>query len=121
MHCRSETTNSKRRAVGKRLAMRCRFADGVRRIAIQGQSHGLSRIPPTHAPQELPDKLAPLAWEEGPVDAAVIHLGEQEQVEPAAGLLVPLQDQAPGPRVTSATHPFQGGYPIDKLLPFRRI
>src|SRR5512138_635991 len=26
MRCRSETTNSKRRAVGKRLAMRCRFA-----------------------------------------------------------------------------------------------
>jgi hypothetical protein len=33
----------------------------------------------------------------------VIHVVEQEQVEPAAGLLVPLQDQAPGPRVTSAT------------------
>ena len=53
------------------------FFGGVpRRIAIQGQSHGLSRIPPTHAPQELPDKLTPLAREGGPVDAAVIHLVE---------------------------------------------
>ena len=53
------------------------FFGGVpRRIAIQDQSHGLSRIPPTHAPQELPDKLTPLAREGGPVDAAVIHLVE---------------------------------------------
>ena len=53
------------------------FFGGVpRRIAIQGQSHGLSRIPPTHAPQELPDKLTPLAREGGPVDAAVNHLVE---------------------------------------------
>jgi hypothetical protein len=35
------------------------------------------------------------------MDAAVIHLVEQEQVEPATGLLVPLQDQAPGLGVTS--------------------
>ena len=35
------------------------------------------------------------------MDAAVIHLVEQEQVEPATGLLVPLQDQTPGLGVTS--------------------
>src|SRR5262249_7239764 len=45
--------------------------DRVRRIAIQSQPQGRSRIPATHSPQELPDELAPFAWEEGPVDAAV--------------------------------------------------
>ena len=36
------------------------------------------------------------------MDAAVIHLVEQEQVEPTASLLIPLQDQAPVPGVTSS-------------------
>src|SRR6516165_6067511 len=60
-----------------------------------------ARIPSPHAPQELPDEPAPFAWEEGPVDAAVVDFVEQEQVEPAAGLLVALQDQAAGPGVPS--------------------
>jgi hypothetical protein len=76
--------------------------DRMRRIAIQGQPHGLPRIPPPHPPQESADIRGPLAGVEGPVDAAMIHVVEQEQVEPPAGLLVPLQDQPLGGGVTSA-------------------
>jgi hypothetical protein len=74
----------------------------VRRIAIQGQPPRRWRIPAAHAPQELPDVPAPFARDEGPMDAAAVHRGEQEQVEPAARLLVALQDRAAGPGVTSA-------------------
>ena len=76
--------------------------DGVRRIPIQGDPHGHSWIPPSHAPQELTDILGPFAGEESPMNAAMIHLVEQEQVEPAAGLLIALQHQAFGSSVTPA-------------------
>src|SRR5262249_24536149 len=55
-----------------------------------------------HAPQELPDEPAPFAREESPVDTAAIDLVEQEQVEPTARLMIPLQDQAPVSGVTSS-------------------
>ena len=42
------------------------------------------------------------AGEERPVDAAMIHVVEQGQVEPAAGLLIPRQHQAFSGGVTPA-------------------
>jgi len=81
---------------------RCFRFDRMRRIAIQRDPHRLSRIPSTHALQELLDKRRTLAREEGPVDAAVIDVVEQEQIEPSARLLIPLEYQALGRRVTSA-------------------
>ena len=53
-------------------------------------------------PQESAHILRPFAGEEGPVDAAVVHFVEQEQVEPSSSLLVPLEHQAFGSGGTSA-------------------
>src|SRR5512135_3106354 len=76
--------------------------DRMRRIAVQGDPHRLPRIPLTHPPQETTDILRPLARVEGPVNATMVDLVEQEQVEPPPGLLVPPQHQALGPGVTAA-------------------
>src|SRR5512135_1662756 len=76
--------------------------DGVRRIAVQGDPHGLPGIPPAHPPQEPTDVPGPLAGEESPVDHAPVYLVEQEQVEPAPGLLVSRQHQPLGRRVAAA-------------------
>src|SRR5450759_5096200 len=70
--------------------------DRVGRIAIQGQPQGAPGIPSPDPPQKLADIRRPLAGVEGPVDTAVVHVVEQEQIEPTAGLLVALQDQALG-------------------------
>ena len=76
--------------------------DGMRRGPIQGDPHGHSRRPSTHAPQELTDILGSFARDACPGDAARIHLVEQEQVEPSPGLLRALQHQAFRGSVTSA-------------------
>ncbi len=76
--------------------------DRVRRVAVQGDPYRLPGIPPAYSPQEPADVHGPLAREEGPVDQAPVHLVEQEQIEPAAGLLIPRQDQPLSPRGATA-------------------
>ena len=86
--------------------------DRMCRIAIQGDPHRLRRIPPEDAPQESADIRRPFAGEEGPVDATMVHLVEQEEIESPSGLLVPLQHQALGSGVTSAAIRLDG-YGLD--------
>jgi len=42
--------------------------DRMRRVAVQGDPHPLTRIPPAYPPQEPADVLGPLAGVEAPVD-----------------------------------------------------